>query len=146
MRRLVLCSIGLALLACSKADDQQQQQQPAAIALADVAGRWSVKAMAAGSDSALVTYELVATADTAGWTLYLQGREPIPVQVLAVAGDSIVTHSGPYASVLRPGVQVTVHSVARLRDGKLIGTSTASYSAAGADSVVSLRTEGTRVP
>jgi hypothetical protein len=145
MRRLAVCCAAVAILACSKAE-QQQQQPAASISLADVAGRWAVKTMAQGSDSVLVSYELVAGADTSGWSLNFPNRQPIPMHVLAVAGDSIVTHAGPYESVLRPGVQVTVHSVLRMHDGMLMGATVARYTPAGADSVVNLRMEGARVP
>lgn len=143
MRRLAMCCIGLAVIACSKAE---QQQEPASISFADVAGRWAMKTMAEGSDSVLVSYELVAGPDSSGWTLNFPNREPVPVHVMAVAGDSIVTHAGPYESVLRPGVQVTVEAVFRVHDGKLMGRNVARYTPGGADSVRSLRTEGTRIP
>ena len=144
MRRLVVtCAAAVLLLACSKAE---QQPPSATLSLADVAGKWALTTRPLNSDSVLVQYELVAGADTSGWTLHFPNREPVPVHVLSVAGDSFVTHAGPYESVLRPGVQVTVHSVYRMQDGKLIGTSEARYSPGGADSVRQLRTEGTRVP
>lgn len=138
MRRLAMCCFVLVLAGCGKSEQQ--------FSLADVAGRWAVRTMAQGSDSVLVSFEMAAGADTSGWAFHFPEREPVPVRVVAVAGDSVVTDAGPYASVLRPGVQVSVHSVLRLQDGKLVGTSVARYSSAGADSVVTLRTEGTRVP
>jgi len=46
--------------------------------------------------------------------------------------------------VLRKGVKVTTHSVFRLQDGKLVGTTVARYTTKGADSVRNLRSEGTR--
>ena len=44
----------------------------------------------------------------------------MPMQVTA-DGDSIMTATGPYESVLRPGVQVSTAGVLRLVDGKLVG-------------------------
>jgi hypothetical protein len=103
--------------------------------------------MLEGTDSVLVTTTMTATADTSGWSITLPGRPtPVPSRVLEVAGDSVTTESGPYESVLRKGVQVWTHSVMRLKDGKLVGTTVAHYSTTGADSVARLRTEGTRVP
>ena len=67
----------------------------------------------------------------------------MPVRV-TVSGDSIMTATGPYESVLRKGVQVTTDGVLRKQDGKLVGISTAHYRTAGADSVVRLRIEMTR--
>jgi hypothetical protein len=117
---------------------------PAGISLADVAGSWTLTTWNEARDSALVTAELMATADTTGWMIHLPNRDPIPVRVLSVAGDSIVTEAGPYESVLRKGVKVWTHNVYRLQGGKLVGTIVAHYSTKGADSVRTLPTEGTR--
>ena len=119
---------------------------PAPIALADVAGKWSVRSMSERGDSTLVSYELVAAGDTSGWSLNFPKRKPIPMRVVAVAGDSIVTEAGPFESVLRKGVKVSTNSVIRLQDGKLVGTTVAHYATSGADSVRNLRLEGTRAP
>ena len=102
--------------------------------------------MAATSDSTLLTYEMVATADPSGWTFNFPKRAPVPIRVLATEGDSIVSEAGPYESMLRKGVQVSTHSVMRLEYGKLVGTTIAHYSTTGPDSVLHLRTEGTRAP
>jgi hypothetical protein len=105
MRSLSLILCAAAVAACSRAADQPPAidttaavapPAPAPIALADVAGRWSVQTKAEGTDSVLTTFELVATADTAGWTQNFPNRDPIPVRVIAVAGDSIVTEAGPF--------------------------------------------------
>ena len=116
---------------------------PAAISLADVAGKWRVRGMSETGDSTLVTFELNATADPSGWTFIFPNRKPIPVRV-TTAGDSIMTEAGPYESVLRKGVQVTTRGVLRLEGGKLVGTTVARY-AGGRDSL-RVRTEATRMP
>lgn len=142
------------VVACRPAADQPAADTtasvappaPAPLALADLAGTWDMKSMAEGSDSVLVTFELMATADTTGWMQHFAGRDPIPMRVLAVAGDSVITETGPFESVLRPGVQVSTHSVMRLQDGRLVGTTIARYKTSGPDSVVRIRTEGTRRP
>jgi hypothetical protein len=117
---------------------------PGRISLADVAGRWRVRAMRENGDTALATYEVVATDNIAGWTMHFPDRPPIPMRV-TFGGDSIITQAGPYESVLRPGVRVIVHSVSRLRDGKLVGTFVAGYMTAAPDSVLRGRHEGTRI-
>jgi hypothetical protein len=118
-----------------------------AIALADVAGKWAVRLMPESGDSTLAKYEIVATGDSSGWTLNFPKRKPIPIRVVAVAGDSIVGEAGPFESVLRKGVKVTVsRSVYRLQDGKLVGATTAHYATSGPDSVAHLRFEATRAP
>ena len=119
---------------------------PAPISLADVAGKWAVRTMAESGDSTLLSYEMVAGADTSGWSFLFPNRKPVPMRVVAVAGDSIVTEAGPFESVLRKGVQVRVVNVTRLQDGKLVGATTARYATRGPDSVAHLRFEGTRAP
>ena len=94
----------------------------------------------------MVETELVATADTSGWTLTAPKRKPIPVRVTAVSGDSIVTEAGPFESLILKGVQVTTRAVYRLQGGKLVGTTEARYAMGGRDSVAHRPTEGTRTP
>jgi hypothetical protein len=118
---------------------------PASLSLADLAGRWTQRVTAEGSDSVLVTSELNATADASGWTITLPGRPAMPVQVM-VDGDSVMTSTGPYESVLRPGVQVTTNGVARLVNGEMVGITIARYTTTGADSVVRLSSVSTRMP
>ncbi len=45
------------------------------------------------------------------WTLIAPNRKPIPVRVSAVAGDSIVTEAGPYASFVRKGLMVRTRTI-----------------------------------
>jgi hypothetical protein len=158
MRRFALCCCVVVLIGCSKSKEQPAMDEmagdaaapaaPAAapIALADVAGTWTVRVMPESSDSAVLTFEMVATGDTSGWTFTFPKRKPVPVRILAVDGDSIVTEAGPFESNLRKGVQVTSRTVNRLQDGKLVGATTARYATSGPDSVTQLRFEGTRAP
>jgi hypothetical protein len=94
----------------------------------------------------VVESELTATADTSGWTLTFPNRKPVPVRVVAVAGDSIVTEAGPFESVIRKGVQVTARTINRLQDGKLTGTIEARFATKSGDSVAHRRMEGARAP
>ena len=153
MRSFVSLCCAAVVAGCSKPDAPPAQDTtavaapaPAPISLAEVAGKWTVRTMAENSDSVLVTSEMTVTADTSGWMTMIPGRPAMATRVIEVAGDSIVTEFGPFESVLRPGVQVTTRSIMRLRDGKLVGTLIARYPTAGADSVVRLRLEATRVP
>ncbi len=151
MRYFVSCCCAAVLVGCAKSEQQPAKDTTAAaaptppvgIALADVAGKWAMTTTTEKGDSTLVKYELVATGDTTGWTFNFPKRKPVPAHV-AVGGDSIVLEAGPYESVLRKGVQVTTHSVARLQDGKLVGTTVARYATHGPDSLRNLRLEGTR--
>jgi len=153
MSRIAVLSFAVVLVGCAKketppaADTTAALPPPAAtISLGDVAGKWTVTVKPEMGDSTLLTYVLDATADMAGWTITLPNRTPQPVRVVAVEGDSIVTESGPYESILRPGVQVTTRSVLRLQDGKLMGNTVAHFQTTAADSVLRTRTEGTRAP
>jgi len=144
MRVVIVVTCAALLTACAKSADRQAGAP--AIALADVAGQWTMRAMPESSDSTLVTFGMVATADGAGWMMTAPNRDPIPMRVVAVDGDSIVTEAGPYESLIRPGVMVTTRVVNRLREGRMVGTFVARYSPSGADSVLYGRTEGTRAP
>jgi hypothetical protein len=157
VRRFAMCCCAVVLVGCSQSKDQPAMDEmadttaapaaPAPIALADVAGKWSVRLMPEGGDSTLLSYDMVATADTSGWAFNFPKRKPVPLRVVAVDGDSIVTEAGPFESNLRKGVQVTKsRTVSRLQDGKLVGTTTAHYATSGPDSVAQFRFEGTRAP
>ncbi|HUF49896.1 MAG TPA: hypothetical protein VMN60_03625 [Longimicrobiales bacterium] len=141
------------IAACGGAD-QEETAPPAAesapppapsmLALADIAGDWTVVGRNEAGDS-LAVHTLHVTADTTGWTTTFPGRDPLATRVVAVAGDSVVTVVGPYESVLRPGVQVTLHSTLRHQNGMLAGTFVANYQSAAADSVLTGRFEGRRM-
>jgi hypothetical protein len=159
MRLIAFLCCAAVLTGCTKPQDRAVEEgtardtgvaaeTPAAaatISLNDVAGKWKVRSTdEAGKNP--VEVELLATADTSGWTITGPNRKPIPVRVIAVAGDSIVTEAGPYESFMRKGVQVRTRSVSRLKDGKLVGTIEARFAMAGGDSVAHRVSEGTRAP
>lgn len=148
--RQIAVVMGAALLAgCGKKDappaaDSTAASAPAPISLADVAGKWDVQVTLEASDSTVTSYQLTATADTAGWFMSFPDRDPIPLRVVAVDGDSIVVDAGPYASILRAGVQVSTRTVLRFRNNRLNGSTVAHYVTSSADSVVNLRSRGRR--
>lgn len=141
MRAATLGLMALLIVACGGAESGDMEEA-AGLSAADLAGTWDMRAYPADTDSA-VTYQVVATEDPAGWTSQMPGREPVPVTV-TIAGDSLVAVAGPFESVLRAGVMVTTTTVARLEDGRMVGTMVARYEGAGADSVMTGRVEGTR--
>ena len=149
MRRLVLALSAAALAGCSKAEapPAEPPAPPPAptLNLADLAGTWTFQTRGEVSDSVLVTYTVSATGTTDGWMITLPGRDPMPM-VVTVSGDSVMTKTGPYESVLRKGLQVTTDGVLRMVGGKLVGTTIARYATTAADSVVRLRMEGTKNP
>ena len=119
---------------------------PAALSLADLAGKWQMgNVPTTGTDTSPTNYVLTATADTTGWMIEFPSGVKVPLSVMA-AGDSVVTTSAPFASQRRKNVKVKTVSTFRMQDGKLVGMTTAHYDTKGADSVLQLRGSGTRVP
>jgi hypothetical protein len=153
MRRLALMCCVAGLVACEKPKEQPAADTTAAMApepappaptpisLADVAGTWTVQVKVQGSDSVVLTYEMVA--DTSGWTMNLPKHKPVKATVKA-DGDSITAEAGPYESALRKGLKVKTDGVYRLQDGKLVGTTIAHYDTKSADSVLTLSVEATK--
>ena len=111
--------------------------------LAGVAGKWNMRSVPTTGDATVRTYVLTATSNTSGWTITFPERAAIPASV-SVDADSITIDAGPFPSVRREGVQVTIHSVTRLQGGNLVGTTTAHYKVNTADSVLRDRTTGSR--
>lgn len=155
---ILFCSVAI-LAGCSKPDNRDAATAGAdtgmsagaetatspTISLSDLAGKWQTRAT---DETGAVVGEavLLATADSSGWTLTFPKQKPIPVRVIAVAGDSIVTETGPYPSTRRKGAQITTRAVNRLQDGRLVATLEVHSRLAGRDSVFHLRAEGTREP
>ena len=154
MRVLSLSLTALLAAACTRpdavpaADTTAVTQEPAAAALslADIAGRWNVASTPeTGADTTPTLYTMTTTAGADGWTIEFVNRPGvIPMRNVMVDGDSVMTEAGPFESNRRAGVQVSTRSVMRLVDGRLVGTTRASYATTGADSVLLLRTEATR--
>lgn len=151
MRPIAIVLSAAVLAACAKKDappaadsSSANRTRPPAetMDLAKLAGNWDVQLVGATTDSVLLTYKMTATADTTGWSITFPNREPVPMRVVAVAGDSAVVEAGPYESALRPGVQVSTTTTLRLRGDRLMGHTAAHYAIGGADSVVQLRSRG----
>ena len=132
--------LSVAVIACEK-----KPPPPPAFSLADVAGTWNVRAMRDTGDAVITEYQMSGTADPTSWTMTLPNRPPMRVKV-SVDADSFMVQTPPYPSILHPGVAVVSRGVNRLRDGKLVGTFVAKYATRMVDSVLTGRTEGTRVP
>jgi hypothetical protein len=153
---IAVCLCAAVLAGCAKKDNAAVDTSaasstatttapaPATVNLADVAGKWNMRSVpTTGKDTSATTYVLTATSNTSGWTLTFPGRAAVPATI-TVDGDSITIDAGPYASVRRKGVQVTTHSVNRLQNGNIVGTTTAHYKVKTADSVLTLTNTGTR--
>jgi hypothetical protein len=153
MRAVRMGWIALALVGCSKPADKPAADAeasamadagPAAVSPADFAGTWSVRSSLLDDASKSVTYDLTATADSSGWSITFPGGEPIPLRVVAVEGDSIVTEAGPFASQMRKGQQAHSRVVTRRQGDKMVGTVNVRYEVSGPDSTASLDLAGTR--
>jgi hypothetical protein len=156
MRLLALALSASIFTACNKKESAPPPPPPPAMApmapmastpinLQSLAGTWKFKVMGAASDSVLTTYTLVVAADTTGWMMTLPNRKPMRMHVM-VMGDSVMLSSPQYESVLRKGQQVTLSSVMHVMGDKLMGTTMAHYVTKGPDSLVALRSEGTKAP
>ena len=153
MRRFDFFCCAAMLVGCGKSEVQPARdttaaapatpESRAAISLADIAGKWRLRTTDKADGNA-VESELTVTADTSGWTVTRPNHKTVPVRVVAVQGDSIVTEAA-YESALRKGVPVRARMVLRLQNGKLVGTTEARYTLSRGDSVAQRPTEGTRV-
>lgn len=138
-------ALGVLALACAPAEQPAESPPPPTpIVAADLAGEWAFGARDAVTDSTVLFYKVMATADTAGWMIELPDRKPMPMKVI-IDGDSVVTQVAAYESVLRKGVQVSTRSVLRMADGRLSGMVTATYKTAAGDSTRVLKTDGTKM-
>jgi hypothetical protein len=161
LRIAIAGSVALVLAGCAKKDEAVKDSAagaaatpaPAAapapaptISLADVAGKWQVRSVPeTGADTSATTYVLTATADTTGWMITFPSGVKVPVHV-TVSGDSVIQKTGVFPSQRRKGVKVMTEGSFKLQNGKMVGTTTAHYMKAGADSVLRLHTEGTKTP
>ena len=151
MRPHLLLISAVVLSACAKTEQAADTTTPAAaaptpatptIALADVAGTWEGNIMPVGKDTTVATSTLVATATNDGWSMTLSNGEKVPLTVVSVGGDSIVTTSNGFKSAVRKGQDVkSTHSIYRLQNGKLMGITHATY--ANGDTAT-FRTESTK--
>jgi len=99
----------------------------AGVKLADYAGTWDTKTMVGPKDSVVATYTLTVSADGKTWTRQFPNRDPIATRVLAFGGDSVVTETGPYQSVLRPGQTVTTWVHGHYHGKTMTGTFESHY-------------------
>jgi hypothetical protein len=156
-RLATLAGCAAAIVACAKKDETPVDttaavtpppaatttSAPAAVNLADVAGKWNVRSVPATGDTTPTTYVLSATNTTSGWTLTFPKR-PVVKATVTTDGDSVMVDAGPFSSVRRKGVQVTTHTVEHFSGDNMTGVTTAHYNVKTADSVLTLNTTGTR--
>jgi hypothetical protein len=153
MRALAIAATCLTLLAACTADDEQPAAEPDAEAteqpgmpgmtMADFAGTWQNTARLEGVDEP-VTSTMSGSASGDDWTMSLEGRDPIPLQI-SIVGDSLIGQSAEYESILRPGVMVSVRTASVLHGGMLVGNMVATYRTPEGEQRVSGSIEGRRM-
>jgi hypothetical protein len=115
-----------------------------ALTLADVAGTWQ-NSVSFPDVAEPVPSTMTGSAAGNDWTMSLEGRPDIPLTV-SIVGDSLISQSAEYESVLRPGVMVTVRTASVLRDGALVGNVVATYRTPAGEEAVTGTLTGTRIP
>ena len=145
MRALALLLTAAVLTACAKKEEEAPAPAPpAAPTLADFAGTWHVKSVLEGTPDT-VPSTLTGTADAGSWTMSLEGRPNVPLTV-SIVGDSLVSQSAEYESVLRKGVMVTVRTASVMSNGALVGNLVATYKSPTGEQVVRGTTTATKAP
>lgn len=145
---LLALLVAVPVVACAPAeeappDEQAEAREEPTPTLADFAGTWQQTAQLAGTEEA-VELTVVGTPESDGWSMQFEGRDPVPLEV-SVEGDSLITESAEYESILRPGVMVTVRSAGALHDGRMTGTLVAEYQTEDGEETVPGTFEAVRV-
>lgn len=152
MRTTALLLLAVVATACTSkeappAADTTAMAPPEAaptMSLASAAGMWNVNVMPADRDTVLTSYVLNAT-DSAAWKFTFTGRtDEIPMRIIGMSGDTLLTEAGPFKSGVRSGQDVSVKTKSWMQDGKMMMSVDAHYAGTPADSIVKLRAEGTR--
>ena len=155
MRKSLLLTV-LVVAACSKeeapavdsaATAAPPPAAPAPLTAADLAGTWHGIAKAEGTDSVVNRFTAVRSTDSTG-KIISEGQKDSVAYTIRYDADSMIATSAAYtATDLPKGTPpVIFRSVGRLRDGKLVGTSTLML-ASKPDSVLARSTwEATRTP
>ena len=116
---------------------------PAAPAVGDFAGTWNSSSVLEGSpDTVKSTLTIMADGSC---TLVLANRPNIPCTA-SMSGDSLVTQTGEYESVLKKGVMVTVRT-AGVRSGEtMTGHLVSTYKTPGGEQKVNGTVTSTKAP
>lgn len=154
MRKSTLLAL-LVVVACAKeeapavdsAATAAMQPAPAALTPADLAGTWNGTTKAEGTDSVVNRFTAMRTTDSTG-AIILEGSKDTVAYTMRYDADSMIATSVAYTDPSMPkgSPPVTFRSVGRLKDGKLVGTSTLML-ASKPDSVLARSTwEATKAP
>jgi hypothetical protein len=111
--------------------------------VADFAGTWQTSATLTGVANPVPSTLTINADGTASMTL--EGRQNIAVTT-SISGDSLVTESAEYESVLRKGVMVTTRTAAVMSGNTMNGTIVATYKTPAGPEVVNGTITGTKNP
>ena len=140
MRQMTGLLMLLPLAACGKPAEPPPPPPPPTYA--DFAGSWDAVTTLDGAPDPVAS-RLASTPQGGGWTMTLEGREPVPMRV-SMAGDSLVLISEPYESVVRTKLQVQVRTAAVLVEGGMQGKVIATYNSPDGQEVVMGTIRGSR--
>ena len=162
-RVAIACSAIVFLAGCAKSEQAAKDSASAAAAMAapapapapapaapslspsDLAGKWQMQSVPeSGKDTTPTKFVIAMTSDSTALVTFASGVKV--KQHVTFSGDSVMMKSDVFPSQRRKGVKVQTDVVSRVQGGKMTGMTTAHYSHAGADSVLRLRTEGTKMP
>ena len=134
----------VAVVACApKEEEAPAPAPPAAPTVADFAGNWNTAVVLEGNPDTVRSTLTLAADGTASMTL--EGRPNIMLTP-SMSGDSLVTVSAEYESILRKGVMVTVRTEAVQANGMMTGVVEASYKSATGTEVVKGTMTSTKAP
>ena len=147
MRFAVALLAVAAAIGCAKkeepAPDSAAMAAPAAPTVADFAGTWNLASVLEGTpDTVKSTTTLGADGSC---SLTLEGRPNVSCTT-SMSGDSLVSQSAEYESVLRKGVMVSVRTAAVMSGGAMTGTLVATYKTPTGDQIVHGTITGTKAP
>ncbi|HEY5061678.1 MAG TPA: hypothetical protein VII52_09095 [Gemmatimonadaceae bacterium] len=106
-------------------------------------GTWHGKSMPEHKDTVLATWTLDAPADSSKWTITMSNGQTIPLHIVAIAGDSVVSQLGPYKNAANNGQVETTRSVTRIQADKIVGIAETRLGS-NPDSVVRIRLQGAK--
>ena len=114
---------------------------PAAKTVADFAGTWQMTSNVQGAAKPVSSTLVSAPGDT--WTLTLEGRPAMQVQ-MSMSGDSLITQTPEYESVLRKGVKATTRTAVVMSGETITGNMEAIYKTPKGEEKVPGTITGTR--
>jgi hypothetical protein len=127
--------------------DAEMSAEPEAMApasVADFAGTWQNSVTLEGVADPIPS-TTTGSASGTDWTMTLEGRDPVPLQV-SMSGDSLITQSAEYESILRPGVRTTVRSAILMQGDSWTGPIVVTYRTDAGEEIVNGTISGSRAP